>query len=249
MYNLIQAEWFKLRKDRSFRTIPLLIIGAAVLLSYFSVQNVGAGAFIISKFYKAEVMGFNIEMIKLFPSILAGFFISGEYAMGTMKSVASSGNIRMRLYWAKLAVFSIGAMIIALILPFVATGASSVISGFNSAPDWLFLAQTTGLYMLYAASFASIMAVISTIFTESGKAIGFLLMFFVFFDELLYVLSSKLSFIEPIWNYSVFKLVLDLGSIRTLDGGQWFTLLAVPVLTYVLFGLLGSWIFHRKEIK
>jgi len=249
MGNLVKTEWFKLRKDRSFRTLTGLLFAVSVLYPLTLLSGGDIAAIKVSEFYAHDVMGVNNEIIKYFPSILAGFFIAGEYSIGTMKSMVSSGSSRMRLYLAKLMVFTMGAMIISAVAPVVMTGVSAIYFGFNSMPEWVFFVQTIGLIMLYAAAFASIMATISTVFADSGKTIGFLLMFFMLFGSILFTLSAKVSFFRPIWNYSVFKWLFVIGNIQTMDGGQLFELLAVPILTYTLFGLIGSWIFQKKEIK
>lgn len=202
----------------------------------------------VKDLYTHTGLGGNNYIVKLVPCILAGFFISSEYSMGTIKSIVASGKSRIRIYFAKLMVFSIGAVIISLVFPIVITGVGAILFGFNDMPELGYFLRTMGLTILYAASFASIMALVSSMFTDSGKTIGFLILFFILFDSILYALSQKFAVIEVFFNHSVFKLFLDIGQVDLGDGDV-LKLVLVPILTYIVFGLLGSFIFQKKEIK
>lgn len=249
MGNLLKTEWYKLKKDRSFRFLSWMLLAAAVLFPLIEFDNGGPGLPTVNDYYLESILGIHGNIVKLIPSILAVFFISSEYSMGTMKSIVSSGNSRVRIYFAKLLVFSVGTIIISLILPIVMTGASALYFGFQEMPEWTYYLQTIGLIILYGAAFASIMAVFSILFTESGKTIGFLLMFFIFVDWPLQVLAAKVPFFEPIVYHSVFKLIYDIILVNTLEFNEVLTLVVVPVVTFLAFGILGSFIFLRKEIK
>src|SRR5690606_16678894 len=100
----------------------------------------------------------------------------------------------------------------------------------------------------YAAAFASMMALAAIIFTDGGKTIGFLIIFFIIFDSILYMLSQKFSLFEIIFNYSAFKLFLDIATLD-LESGEFLKLILVPIITFIMFGLIGSFVFQKKEIK
>ncbi|MFC3039493.1 ABC transporter permease [Virgibacillus xinjiangensis] len=249
MGNLMKAEWYKLKKERSFRFLILLLMAVSVLFPLLEFDNGGPGLPPVDEYYLHNILGAHGNIVKLLPSILAGFFITSEYSRGTMKSIASSGNSRLRIYIAKLMVFSFGAMIISLILPVFMTAVSAIFFGFQDMPEWSFYLQTTGLIMLYGAAFASIMAIFSILFTDSGKTIGFLLMFFIFVDYPLQLLAVKFPFFEPVVSHSIFKLVHNISIVDELATGEIWTLVAVPVISFLAFGAVGSVIFQRKEIK
>ncbi|MCA1035732.1 ABC transporter permease [Bacillus infantis] len=249
MGNLVRTEWYKLKKDRSFRFLSWMLLAAAVLFPLLEFDNGATGLPAVSDFYRESILGPHANIVKLIPSILAGFFITSEYSMGTMKSIVSSGKSRLSIYSAKLIVFSIGAVIISLILPVVMTGASAVYFGFDGMPELFYYLQTIGLIILYGAAFASIMAIFSILFTDSGKTIGFLLMFFIFADWPLQVLAAKVPFFEPILNHSVFKLIYDISIVNSLNSSDLFFIIVIPILTFLLFWGIGVYMFKRKEIK
>lgn len=249
MGNLVKSEWYKLGKDRSFRVLLLILFGFAVFYPLLLTSSAGVAG---NDFYRGYILSINTDIVKLFPAILAGFFISSEYSIGTMKSIVSSGNSRIRLYFAKLTAFSIGSVIIMLILPIFMIGASVLYLGPEIMPDWSFYLKAIGLIGLYAIAYASVMAFFSTIFTDSGKSIAFQLLFIAMIGSLLEYISSKISFLEPIISHSIF---ITQPSILLIDQiGQWsaddvLTFIVVPIVTFIIFGILGSLLYRRKEIK
>ncbi|MFB6467461.1 ABC transporter permease [Cytobacillus sp. Hz8] len=249
MGNLLKSELFKLRKDRVFLTLTLLLLAVSFLYPLLIVFNANSDQVTVSEFYQYNIIGGNSYVLKLVPCILAGFFISSEYSNGTMKSIVASGNSRIRAYFAKLLVFSLGMMTISLIFPIFMTGSSAIYFHFKGMPELSFYLQTVGSIALYSVSFASIMAIFATIFTDSGKTIGFLLLFFILFDSILHGISSKISFFEPVYNYSIFKLFLDVVNIPAMNHGEITRLVMIPILSYIVFGYMGSYIFQKKEIR
>ncbi|SDM81339.1 ABC transporter permease [Sediminibacillus halophilus] len=247
MGNLMKTEWFKLRNDRSLWVLTGIIIAYAVLQTMMDRLDGGELAQ-LNDYYQYYALSFNEQIVSYIPCILAGFFITSEYSRGTMKSLASSGNNRTRIYYAKLVMFSVGAIIISITMPVVMT-AISTIAGFPGSLDWSYYLQTIGLTILYAAAFASVMAVFSIMFTDSGKTIGFLLLFFMLADTLLGMISSKLAFLKPVHDNSVFQLSKKIIEINQLGGTEVIKVTVVPVVTFLVFGMVGSLIFKHKEIK
>lgn len=251
MSNLLKSELFKLRKDRIFWT---LVFGLAIsgglypILIFFDGSSFNAQAASVKEIYAYIALAGNNYIARLAPCILAGFFISSEYSIGTMKSIAASGNSRLRIYLAKLLVFSLGAVIISLVFPIFMTITGSLLSGFNEVPELSYIARTLGLTILYSLALASIMAVAAIIFTDNGKTIAFLFLFFILIDSILYALSQKFTLFEFIFNHSVFKLFLDITKFN-VGSGELLNLLVVPIITYIIFALIGSIVFQKKEIK
>ncbi|CAG7652099.1 hypothetical protein PAESOLCIP111_06456 [Paenibacillus solanacearum] len=249
MSNLLRAELYKLRKDRIFWSLVIGLIAAAVsyLLLIFVVLKTPSVS--IKELYAAVGLeGGNSYIMKLVPCILAGFFISNEYSIGTMKSIGTSGNGRIRIYFAKLVVFSLGAVMISLCFPMGLMLVGTIFYGFHDMPGLDYFIQTVGFTILYASAFASIMALAAILFTDSGKTIGFLILFFFLFDSILYTLGQKFTLIETFYNYSAFKLVLDISKFN-LGNGEVIKLMIVPIVTFVTFGLIGGFVFQKKEIK
>lgn len=248
MGNLMKTEWYKLRKDRIFWVLTLLLIAVSIVMPLEKVgRSINMGE---NEFYIGYALSINIEIVvRTVPCILAGFFISSEYSMGTMKSMVSSGNSRVRIYFAKLVMFSIGTIVISLILPIFMTGAGAIFLGASALPTGTYFLQTIGLIALYAASFASIMTFFAAIFTDSGKTIGFLIFFFVLLDTILEMIAGKISFLQIFVDWSVTSLLFNVYNINILDSGEVFKLVAAPIVTLIVFTILGCIVFKKKEIK
>ncbi|PEK99058.1 ABC transporter permease [Bacillus sp. AFS017336] len=248
MGNLLKTELYKLKKDRSFRTLVLILILFSVLYP-FTTKASSAAKLTLDEYYIYNILSINNDIIKLLPCIFAGFFITSEYSTGTMKSIASSGNSRLRIYFSKLTMFSIGSIIILLILPVFMTTTAGIYFDFNGTTDWMYILKTFGLIAIYGAAFASVMTIVATVFTDNGKTIGFLLMFFALINSLLDFIASKLTFLKTIIQNSVFMLYPGIYKFNQLDDRELFTLIIVPILTFIVLGVLGSFIFRKKEIK
>jgi len=249
MSNLISAEWYKLKKDRSLWALTSLLILVSVLYPLLILFGGGVEVVKVSDIYQLTALGGNDLVLRIAPCILAGFFISSEYSIGTMKSMAASGNSRIRIYFSKLIVYTIGAVMIALIFPVVMTGAGAIYFNFNEMPGLGYFVQTIGLTILYTGAFASIMAMFATIFTDTGKATGVMIIFFLIFDSILYTLSDFIPLFEHLANNYVGKLFIDIVNIDAYHGGEIVQLVLVPVVTIVIFGIIGSMLFQKKEVK
>jgi ABC-2 type transport system permease protein len=109
-----------------------------------------------------------------------------------------------------------------------------------------YIMQIIGFTALYAFSFASVMALVVIILTDSGKTIDFLYLFL--YSIVLCMLAQKFKLVDTIYNYSVSKLFLDISKFHLSDG-ELLKLTILPILTFILFGLIGSFVFQKKEIK
>ncbi|MBB3129572.1 ABC-2 type transport system permease protein [Paenibacillus rhizosphaerae] len=249
MSNVIRAEWFKLRKDLSFRTLFLCIAAAAIVYPLLIIMDHTAGEpEITSLAFMQNVLAGNAYVLKFSAALLAGFFISSEYSTGVMKCIASSGNSRIRLFIAKLLVFTVGAVMLALVLPVVSTAVMVIASGDAGSLPLPFVLRALGFTVLYAAGFAGIAALFSTLLTDSGKSIGFLFILFLLADSLFAGAGGYIPFIGTLYDYSVFKLVNNVPILER-SSGQLTAMTVVPVVWFLMFGALGILAFRKKEIK
>lgn len=257
MDNLLKSELFKLRKNRSFWTLIVIIISMAaafVILNYIDASIEGEQQ-ATGLDYLRQANGGNSYMIKLGLSILAGFFIASEYSTGVMKTIASSGSSRLRIYWAKLLIFSFAGMIISLVFPVTMAALATLLTGFGELPvaaadvsSLEYALRLLGLSSLYAIAFAAIIALFSTLLTESGKTIGISIIFFTFIDAVMDILGQLVPAIETLEDYLPFRLSMEIDALQ-IGNEMLFKLIIVPVITFAVFGLLGGWAYSRKEIK
>ncbi|WP_150272439.1 ABC transporter permease [Paenibacillus tepidiphilus] len=253
MYNLIKGELFKLRKNGAFWTLlcTLTILSLAYpLLYYFDSRASGTPQMTGAEFF-VNFIASNSHVLKFSVAMLAGFFICTEYSSGVMKTIASSGNARWRLFTAKLIVFAAGAMAASLVFPVVGMTETTLLAGFGQLPEGgaaLLIPRALGLTLLYSAAFAAMGALFAVIFTDSDKTIIFLLAFFMLTDTLWVAVGRKIPFFAELHDYSIFKLSIEIGK-PGIDSGEWPAFLLVPLGTIALSAILGILAFRRKEIK
>lgn len=253
MYNLLAAEFYKLRKNRSFWMMAITLTGLSLvypLLYYYDYAYNGgdhkSGSEILIIFLSA-----NHLVIKIIVALLAGLYISNEYMTGVIKNIASSGNARVRLYGAKLISFMAGTAGISVVLPIVNMAMGTLMFGFGHLPDGsseFYLLRVFVLTMLYSAAFASIGALLAAVCVDSGRTVGFSMVFFLAGDLALKALGSKVEFAHTLYQYSIFKGIGDLNQ-PVIAGEEWNALLIVPIATIIGASVLGMLIFRRKDIK
>lgn len=251
MTNLLRSELYKLQRDPSFRTLCFTLIAVGLLLSaalYYMSPNHTIFSGIAGLDYGIQV---NVLVLKIALAIVGGFFLSGEYGLGIMKITAASGYSRKQIYAAKLAAYSMGIIFLSLVVPVICTAAGSLLNGFGTLQDIHpvnYLFRTLALTVLYAAAFASIVAVFAISTTVSGVTIGVVLLVLLFFDTASQWLSGKWAFYKFLYEHSVFKLFLEIAS-HEPTAYQLMLLIGIPVATILLFLWAGMIIFGKMEIR
>lgn len=261
MRHLVAAEWYKLRKNQVFLQMLWFVAAMAVifpLFIYWSVPKEGGyqAGITVMKLY-ANSLALNDFLIKVELGILAGFFICSDYTSGVLKRMAASGASRMETYVSKLLVFTIGIAILACALPLLALAAGlamdgiGLLSGFGQADEGtasLYLLRTLAFTFLFSAAFASLAALIAVVLPESGKAIALSLLVFLFADQVISALANNVSWLENIYDYSLFKLfrVALEGSVPTRELAL---AIGLPLASIAVFAAWGAHHFRRQEVK
>lgn len=254
MRNLLRFEWYKLMHNRTFWLGSLFLLAAAIaypIMDYYdSVSDGGStktGVDIL-----LSCLGANEYFVKIGVSILAGFFLSSEYANGTMKRSVSAGAGRSQVILSKLLVFMTGSAIATLIFPVVGFAVGSIIDGVGDAPGSIslaeFLLRTLGETALLGAAYGAFTGAFATALTDSGKTIGISFAFYFFVDYIFMILSKYMPFMEDVFKYSIFMMIKQVYS-EDIFTMSWGRLLAEPVLTVLVFLAVCIAIFRRKEIK
>ncbi len=253
MYNLLAAEFYKLRKNRSFWMMAIVLAVLSLvypLLYYYDYAYSGgdpkSGVELLTIFLSA-----NHLVIKLMVALFAGLYISNEYMTGVIKNIASSGNTRVRVYGAKLIGFMAGTAGMSVVLPTINLAMGTLLFGFGRLPDGsseFYILRVFALTMLYAAAFAAIGALFAVICVDSGKTVGFSILFFLAGDLTLKALGSKVELVHTLYQYSIFKGIEDLDQ-PVIAAEEWGLLLIVPITAIIAASLLGMFAFRRKDIK
>jgi len=251
MINLLRSELYKLHKEPSFRMLGFTFITVAILLSavinYMGSDHTAFSG-IAGLGYGVQV---NVLLLKISLAIVGGFFLSAEHGLGIMKITTASGYSRGQIYAAKLMAYSIGIMVLSLIVPVICVAAGSLLNGFGTLPEihaTLYFFRTIAFTILYAAAFASIVAVFAVTTTVSGITIGAVLLVLLFFDTVSQWLSGKWAFYKELYEHSVFKLFMDIAAYQQ-TAYELTLLILIPLATILLFACVGMMSFRKMEIK
>lgn len=137
MANLLRSELYKLYKEPSFRILCFTFIFVAVILSGV-IHFMGSGQKVFSGISGlGQGVQVNTIVLKVSLAVVGGFFLSGEHGLGIMKISVASGYSRRQIYTAKLTAYSIGIIILSLIVPVICVIAGSLLNGFEASRKFL----------------------------------------------------------------------------------------------------------------
>lgn len=255
MTNLIRAELFKLKRNRSFWVIAVIVTGVSLLLHYLVIidwwmmENTNFAHVNLGKF-NALLPFTTLLFFNLIVSALAGFFISIEFsASGVIKNEVISGNKRSHIFLAKFIVFSLGAVLITVIIPLLLGILLVVLFGHGellNSDAISYLGRAFGLFILPFLGYVALMTLFAMITEDSGKTI----IFSILFTIVMFAIEkfSLPTVIEVLYEYSIFHQLSQVFS-PVMTSGQMVTSLFVSMISLIIFVIVGMMIFNRKEIK
>lgn len=255
MTNLIKAEIYKLLRNRTFWVLVGTITGlsgllhALVLTEWWQLSGTEFDEAGLSEFN--ALSSFTLPLFfNLIISTLAGFYISTEFGQsGVIKNQMLSGNKRTHIYMAKYLVFSVGALILTIILPLVMAimlvmlfGQGELLNGENLA----YLGRSYSLFTFQFLSFTAIVLLIAVATEDSGKTILFTLL-----------LSIVMFVFEKFGSEPLIKMVYENTFFSqfseafkyTLTIGEMFKSIFIGVVSLIIILLCGIFMINRKEIK
>lgn len=267
MSNLILTEWYKLRLNKTFRTMLTLSITAGLiftLLLWLDAQNIVALESALGFInLDPSFTGSGLDVFKMvivddsmfltvISAILAGFFISNEYVFGVIKNEVMGGQNRSRIYAAKLVILASGTLLITFIFLAISTIGATFISGFGQVENGstiIYMIRSLILYILQSLSFHAIIMIFAMLLQESGKTIissfGFIIMV-----NLAILALGKINpeLTEAVFSYTVFTQ-LAVAVQDTVTFGEIIKSILVAIFNFIVFFYVGMKAFQRKEIK
>lgn len=117
MYNLLNATFFRLRKNKIFWITIAITLVIAIFLFSNKINTNNAGT---TKGIDQLLLDY-LNVIGIILSIFTSFFIGSEYSNGAIRKKLSVGNSRMKIYFSNLIISIITGIIIELVyLVFIA---------------------------------------------------------------------------------------------------------------------------------
>lgn len=255
MNNLLMAEMFKLRKNKSFWVILLISALFSLLLHYLVITDwwmLGDTPFKAAGLSDLDALStFAVPLyFNLMVGSLAAFYIATEFgSSGVIKNQIISGKERSMIYISKYIIYTLGSVIIAVLIPLLAGIILNLVMGnadiFNGE-NIVYLFRTYLLFVLQFAGFTAIITLLAILTEDSGKTI----IFSVLFTILMFAVDKMPIFniIEIIYDYSIFQQ-FNLVFAPEMTPGGIIEAVVVGILTIILMLILGILVFNRKEIK
>lgn len=255
MTNLISAEMFKLRKNKSFWAILFASFGLSVLMHYlvisdwWMISNTAFDAVDLS-----DLNALSMFIIPLYFNLLTGslaaFYISTEFGTsGVIKNQVISGKQRAVVYLSKYIVYTAAGMIIAVLIPLLTGVLLNLIMGnadIFTGEAVTFLARSFLLFTLQFAGFSAMILLLAVITEDSGKTIILSILFTIaMFAAERFNMGEILN---TIYDYSIFQQ-FNLVFAAEMTAGNVIEAVLVGVITIVVMLGAGIFIFDRKEIK
>ena len=246
MNNLLKAEIFKMQRNRSFWMIFAISAGLSALMHYL----------IMVDWWKMDGTSFDavglgdMNALSMLIGTLAAFFISTEFgAGGVIKNQILSGRHRHLIYVSKYIVYTMGSVLIGVLVPLstgvimlAVTGNLEILDGGNI----VYLIRMHLLFILQYAGYTAMVTLLAVLTEDSGKTI----IFSVLFTILMFVVGKVPVFniVEIIYDHSIFQQ-FNLVMAPEMSAGMMTEAVIVGVLTIVVVAAVGCMVFGRKEIK
>jgi ABC-type transport system involved in multi-copper enzyme maturation permease subunit len=172
MQRLIKAEFLKLSKSLSYKTLLLCMAGMGILVG-FMFTFVDMGIEINGRSMYLQTLS-DIQMQAILSSIFAAAFICNEFTDRTFGVSIMSGCPRLSLLFSKAVVYIVGLLSIIFVYPIVGTVITTVIAGFGETNPavWRHLGLTTFLFAMGIIAMGSFCFMLAMLIKNSGGTIG-----------------------------------------------------------------------------
>lgn len=255
MINLLRAEIFKLQRNKSFWVIAGIVTGISILFHVLIMTDwwmmydtpfdrIGLGEF-------NGLSTFTVPLyFNLIVSSLAGFCISTEFSdSGVIRNQVNSGNKRSHIYLAKYAVYSLGSIILSILIPILTAILATLVLGYGEIlqlENLMYLCRAYSLFTLQFLGFTAIIMLLAILTEDSGKTIIFSIIFtMIMFAWEKFTQATLLQFI---FEHSIFQQFSDVFSV-TMTSGELIKSILIGGLTIIIVLWCGVLTFNRKEIK
>lgn len=247
MFNLLKAEFRKLKTSKIFYGIILLNLLEAGLLYSFS-QNFRMAKGNESLSYLIDIQ--NSLILGILIGIFVCDFIISEFSSGYIKNLISYGHNRISIYISKSIVCYIGTIIIAFIGPLTMVCINSITNGFGEMITLNYIMSVTRIILIEAiiyVAIGSISVLIAFISRSINVSIG-LIVGLDFTNRLFDMISIRNPSLEQIYNISIFS---QLGIVISHKSGTQELIQAVVVslITFALSTAVGMYTFNKADIK
>lgn len=255
MHNLLRTEMYKLNRNRTFWGLLFFITSISTFMHYLIVTD--WWVMTSSPFELVGLSDLNALSTFIVPlffnviiSTLAGFFIATEFSgQSAIKNQIVSGHKRRNIFLAKYTVFTLGSIIVTIVIPLVTAIIVSFIFGEADAFtiekfDYLF--QSYSLFTLQFLCFTAVVAIIAIMTEDSGRTVIFTLLL----SALMFVIEKFVTklWIKDLYEYTFFYQ-FTLAFQPNLPMADIIKSIVIGSVSFILLIVSGILLFQRKEIR
>lgn len=255
MTNLIRAEIFKLYRNKTFWVLIVSIAGFSTLLHLLIIMDwwlLSGTEF--DKVGLSELNALSPFTIPLFfnliVSTLAGFYISTEFSQsGVIKNQMMSGHKRIHIFIAKFLVFSLGSLIVTILVPLLTAIIVVILFGYGdilTLTNLMYLGRAFSLFILQFLCFTAIVLFIGFTTEDSGKTILYTLLLSIVIFAIEKLITAP--FIKLLYDNTFFYQFSEVFK-YTLTSGEIIKSIFIGVVSLLIIMLCGVFMINRKEIK
>ena len=267
MINLLNAEFFKLKKSKSFKIVAILTVGFSMVtyLLYAVLQRDLAGspdtmtAAIRDAISNMDILYILQEMfaksnVTLFVSIFICLFAIGDYSSGAVKNFVGKGLRREELYLSRFLVTEFGVVILYLLTALAVLAGGVVYFGTEqlSGAFWGDFFTYFSMQILYVTSYTAMILLVCELTRNMAAGIlisilGVLLFSPVIFQGIDLILNS----LHVPFETSKFWLITQIGSCPVSDIPASFIVRSGIVAgVWLIVTLVAGMLYHAwQDVK
>lgn len=249
MLNLLSADFYKLKHNKSYWicTLIAVLFGVLIALINWGQSRGGSGDIPSEVVINSMAMVIYYNTIPFFAAIFISMFITSEYTNGTIKSIVSKGFGRELTYLSKLVVAAVATAVILLAAMLTTYIGCSIAFGFDAA-DIGKLLQIFAFELPPHIAFAAFFTMIATVLKNSGSSIAICLSSLMFVDLALSLLTAVLHIKLDLGQYWLSKIV---GNMCIVNPPIDYVIRAVIVSTvvFIVSTAIGMFVFKKRDIK
>ena len=250
MYNLIKTELYKLKRQKLFIILFLIVIAISSFSAFSEINLVTTPANPITgkdSFANAFQDIFMLFVIAIF----AGFYIGSDFSNRTIQAELSRGHKRTDIIFAKAFIYSSGASVLMLLYPITVCIIHTIIWGWGEAfniSSILYLLRVTLLGSILNMGTACIYVCFSFLCRDIPKTICVCFAFPVLFSAISSTVGKYFPLFGSLLGYST------LSQLKYIVDDKFTILSLLPVvlsagITIVITLAIGSYFFAKAEIK
>jgi ABC-2 type transport system permease protein len=262
MTNIIESDFYKLRRNISSWLLPAAAAVATIVTAVFiyfvdngltveggeAVSSFDVFGFIPTGTQGALAMSSISNLYAILAVVFSGLFISNEFVSGTIRNALCIGKSRTGIYLSKL-LSGAATLLVTMFVSLVAfVGMFSIMYGFGDSGGFLMeMLKVFALQYLYHMTFAAVAFMLAFLLQNIVFSVAVGIFWTVISGVLTEILTAfdGLGFFARFMpNYYITRLTENIG-----DGSFVLQSVLVSVIWIGVTALVGCEVFGRRDIK